>query len=151
VPLRGVAEDVGVDAGGEARVGVTEVFGDLVEGAPFVDKERRAGVAQVVWPEVGDVGGRKGRDPDPLAPVVATEMFAFGVGEGERRAVGTAACKVELGQVPPYRPEEFWLPDASRLRRRDAPLNCATPPKSQSVIPSISSPSRRACHACPSS
>src|SRR6266511_2076499 len=30
-------------------------------------------------------------------------------------------------------------------------LNCVTPPKSQSVIPSISTPSRRAVHACPSS
>ena len=31
------------------------------------------------------------------------------------------------------------------------PRNCATPPKSQSVMPSISIPSRRACTACPSS
>jgi hypothetical protein len=31
------------------------------------------------------------------------------------------------------------------------PLNLATPPKSQSVIPSISIPSRRACSACPNS
>jgi len=30
-------------------------------------------------------------------------------------------------------------------------LNCDTPPNSQSVIPSISMPSRRACHACASS
>src|SRR4051794_36394218 len=30
-------------------------------------------------------------------------------------------------------------------------LNWDTPPNSQSVIPSISMPSRRACHACPSS
>jgi hypothetical protein len=30
-------------------------------------------------------------------------------------------------------------------------LNFATPPKSQSVMPSISTPSRRAWRACPSS
>ena len=48
-----------LNAGGEARVGVTEVLGHLVECAALVDQEGREGVTQIVRAEVANSGGLK--------------------------------------------------------------------------------------------
>src|SRR5204862_33190 len=83
-PPCAVPHDVGVGARGEARVGVAEVLGDLVERAAFVEEQGGAGVAQVVAAEVGNAGALECRDPDPPPPVLTTEVAACRVREDER-------------------------------------------------------------------
>jgi hypothetical protein len=82
-----VAHDVRIGARGEAWVGVTEVLGDLVQGAALAEQQRRAGVAEVVGPEVREARAVERRDPDAAAPVLSAEVAALGVGEYERERV----------------------------------------------------------------
>ena len=87
-PAGGIAHDVCVGARREAGVGVTEVLGDLVQRAAFVEEQRGAGVAEVIAAEVRNAGTLERGDPDAAAPVVPAQVAAQAVGEDERARSG---------------------------------------------------------------
>jgi hypothetical protein len=69
-------------------VAVAEVFGHFVQRAAFVEKQRCAGVAEVVAAEVRDAGALERGDPDAAAPVVSAEVAALAVREDELVRLG---------------------------------------------------------------
>jgi len=98
---------------------MSEVVRDLVHGAPFVEEERRAGVAEVVGAEVGEPSPPERGNPAAAAPVLPTEVAALAVAEDERKRLGLAGGEVELGELLGDRREELGLTGALRLRRRE--------------------------------
>jgi hypothetical protein len=92
-----------VGAGSEARIGVAEVLGDLVECAALVQEQGGAGVAQV---GSRDAGALERGDPDAPSPVLPARLRRLGRALDELDARGPDRRPVDAAGLDSPEPIE---------------------------------------------